>query len=165
MLKLPIIGDAPVDEVYEILVRDSATGVVKKGGEEIVKSLVYLLPQPLLCPAVTLSPTWGNGPNKIFSYCPEVFVGIGTNAPRVSLDVQGGTTYTRRIALGDADPTNMYGFFHLKTNGSGTLASPVLLIENLNSKLLQLDNKGLLRTRDVVVDIQSWPDFVFEPNV
>jgi hypothetical protein len=40
---------------------------------------------------VVQSPTWANGPNKIFSECPEVRVGIGTNAPAFSLDVFGSS--------------------------------------------------------------------------
>lgn len=35
------------------------------------------------------SPTWANGPNKIFSECPEVKVGIGNSAPTRNLDVTG----------------------------------------------------------------------------
>ena len=45
------------------------------------------------------NPTWSNGPNKIFSFCPEVFVGIGTNDPQKSLDVRG-TTQTRSLEVG-----------------------------------------------------------------
>jgi hypothetical protein len=35
------------------------------------------------------SPSWANGPNKLFSECPEVLVGIGTNTPTRNLDVRG----------------------------------------------------------------------------
>lgn len=31
-------------------------------------------------------------------------------------------------------------------------------------KLLQLDNDGLLRTREIKVDLNSWPDYVFNKN-
>ncbi len=34
-------------------------------------------------------------------------------------------------------------------------------INQSNYKLLQLDNNGLLYTREVKVNLQSWPDFVF----
>jgi hypothetical protein len=40
---------------------------------------------------IVASPTWANGPNKLFSACPEVKVGIGTNAPTHSLTVFGGS--------------------------------------------------------------------------
>ncbi len=38
---------------------------------------------------VVQSPTWANGPNKLFSECPEVKVGIGTTTPSRNLDVIG----------------------------------------------------------------------------
>lgn len=40
---------------------------------------------------VVQSPTWANGPNKLFSECPEVRVGIGTVNPAYSLDVFGSS--------------------------------------------------------------------------
>jgi hypothetical protein len=40
---------------------------------------------------VVQSPTWANGPNKLFSECPEVRVGIGTINPAYSLDVIGSS--------------------------------------------------------------------------
>ena len=54
-------------------------------------------------PGYTNNPVWNNGPNKIYSECPEVFVGIGNSAPRVSLDVNGNA-YISKIQLGLADP-------------------------------------------------------------
>ncbi len=44
-----------------------------------------------LAGGVNDSPTWANGPNKIFVECPSVFVGIGTNNPTRNLDVVGNT--------------------------------------------------------------------------
>lgn len=38
---------------------------------------------------VVESPTWANGPNKIFSECPEVKVGIGLTSPTRNLEVLG----------------------------------------------------------------------------
>jgi hypothetical protein len=43
------------------------------------------------------SPTWANGPNKLFSECPEVFVGIATNAPTRHLDVRGDIKTTAHL--------------------------------------------------------------------
>lgn len=48
---------------------------------------------------VQQNPIWSNGPNKIFSYCPDVFVGIGTNDPQKQLDVRG-TTQTQLLQVG-----------------------------------------------------------------
>lgn len=77
-------------------------GLVKKVSYD---SLVFMLkagiyapfpPGPqTLCdiPGYTNNPTWANGLNKIFSQCPQVNVGIGTDSPKVKLDVRG-TTYS-----------------------------------------------------------------------
>ncbi|MDX1653489.1 MAG: hypothetical protein R3277_13405 [Brumimicrobium sp.] len=45
------------------------------------------------------NPIWNNGPNKIFSRCPEVYIGIGTDSPLKLLDVRG-TTQTRKLEVG-----------------------------------------------------------------
>ncbi|MDX1652530.1 MAG: hypothetical protein R3277_08565 [Brumimicrobium sp.] len=45
------------------------------------------------------NPVWNNGPNKIFSRCPQVYVGIGTDSPQKLLDVRG-TTQTRILEVG-----------------------------------------------------------------
>jgi hypothetical protein len=46
---------------------------------------------------VVQSPTWANGPNKLFSECPEVRVGIGTNNPAFSLDVLGSSKISAHL--------------------------------------------------------------------
>jgi hypothetical protein len=146
-----------------------------------------------------LNPTWTSGLNKLYSQCPQVYVGIGTTTPRVNLDVLG-TTFTNRLAIGNIDPATISPFFHLKTNvtsatnttplflienGSAskllqltnqgvfklksiftgtTDATNVFLIENPTTKLMQLNNQGLLQVREVKVDLAVWPDYVFEKN-
>ncbi len=54
--------------------------------------------------------------------------------------------------------------FHILTSSNATL--PILVERTAGSsqpatKLLQLDNNGLLYVREVKVNLQSWPDFVF----
>lgn len=39
-----------------------------------------------------------------------------------------------------------------------------MIIENNTRKLLTLDNTGLLRAREIKVDVQAWPDYVFKPD-
>lgn len=108
------------------------------------------------------NPMWSNGVNKIYTDCPPVYVGINTNDPQVHLDVRG-TTSTARIAVG-VDPLSMDGKVHIKTNLSPGTSGTVLVAENSARKLLVLDNSGLLRAREIKVDVQAWPDYVFEED-
>ncbi len=139
-------------------------------------SLINFVQRGLYVPPVQLdfycaniapvAPTWSNGPYKIYSHCQDVNVGIATNEPRVNLDVRG-TTFTERIAI-NSDPTTMgYKLFHLKANYTHpSQASKVLfLVENHERALFQISNDGIVRTREVIVNLdQSWPDYVFTPE-
>lgn len=121
--------------------------------------------QPLLCPVnpngQPWTPSWTNEPGILYTVCPnDVKVGIGTDNPRSTLDVSG-TTQTNRLAMG-LDPTTMVGRFHLKAGGlSPSNNSVIFLIENTQRRLLQLSNQGLLQAREVKVDLETWPDYVF----
>ncbi|MEX1193191.1 MAG: hypothetical protein WEA99_14570, partial [Brumimicrobium sp.] len=42
---------------------------------------------------------WSNGTSKIFSLCPDVYIGVGTNSPQKLLDIRG-TTQTRKLEVG-----------------------------------------------------------------
>lgn len=113
-------------------------------------------------------PTWGNGLNKIFSPCPQVNVGIGTDAPRVKLDVRG-TTYSGQLAI-NADPLVLgTALFRLKStynlNSPTYGAAPIFVIENNERTLFQINNDGIVRSREIKVNLDaSWPDYVFEPS-
>jgi hypothetical protein len=64
---------------YDILLRNQNDGAVVKSTLEALQGNMY----SKICSTVNgviQSPTWANGPNKIFVECPEVFVGIGTNS-------------------------------------------------------------------------------------
>lgn len=45
-----------------------------------------------------------------------------------------------------------------------TNTDKVLLIRNPDRKLLQLTNDGVLRAREIIVDLTLWADYVFEPT-
>ncbi len=113
------------------------------------------------------NPQWSNGPNKLFSLCPQVFVGVGTSAPRVQLDVIGGTgIYSQRMTIGDLDPTIYNADFQMKTYHSVTTHPnrELFVVENPVRKLFVIENSGLIRAREIKVDLASWPDYVFENN-
>lgn len=136
----------------------------------ILKGGIYAPPVQLdwYCTNIApVAPTWSNGPYKIYSHCQDVNVGIATNEPRVNLDVRG-TTFTEKIAI-NSDPTTMgYKLFHLKANYTHpSQATKVLfLVENHERALFQISNDGIVRTREVIVNLdQSWPDYELRPNI
>lgn len=157
------IVDVPNFNNREILLINQ-NGLIQKSGVEAFIDMVYSKDCSLSGnnSGVVLNPTWKNGPNKIFVNCPDVFVGIATNNPRVSLDVRG-TAYANKLALGTINPQNAVGLLHIKNNNSSN-TDPIVLIEKPNQKLLQLNNDGLLFTREVKVSLENWPDYVFEKD-
>jgi cytoskeletal protein CcmA (bactofilin family) len=79
-------------------------GEVQKGEDEVLKSLIY---QPKLCNEpiagiLNYSPTWANGPNKIFlAECPSAAkVGIGTSNPSHKLHTVGDVLFTGTLQVG-----------------------------------------------------------------
>ena len=149
---------------------NNSTFLVLKGNglvESVEKSLIAdMLYQFELnqCPdpsAIVPSPIWYNGANKIFTNCPQVFVGINNSTPRVHLDVMG-TTQTNRLAI-NTDPILMSGWFHMKTTLPTANLSSVFVIENSQKKIFQINNDGLVLAREVKINLDNnWPDYVFE---
>jgi hypothetical protein len=98
-------GDSlSVSDKPDILFVDE-NGEVKKGEGGILKSLLY---QPKYCNEPTMaayanfSPTWANGPNKIFlAECPPTAkVGIGTSNPTHKLHTAGDVLFTSALQVG-----------------------------------------------------------------
>jgi hypothetical protein len=147
-------------------------------------------------PSVVTNPVWNNGPNKLYvSYCDNVNVGIGINAPQYLLDVRGLTFLTQlkvgspqatQLALINGfDPQSNRDIVHLGTihpstgnvselrfkithdgtvvmyNGGG---HSLIAYDDAGEKILQLENDGLLRTREIRIDAATWADFVFDKN-
>ena len=154
-----IVSDKP-----DILFVDE-NGQVKKGGDHVLKSLIYAA-KPCLEPVGVSNyvPSWAAGVNKIYlQECPTAArVGIGISNPRSKLDVIGTTT-TSQLAIGISNPADMVGKFHLK-NSSSANSNTIFLIENSERRLMQLNNQGLLNVREVKVDLEAWPDYVFDKN-
>lgn len=72
----------------ETILVSGADGITKKLTAAALKDIVYLRNCDLVGGIVS-SPSWANGPNKLFSECPQVLVGIGTSTPTRQLDVVG----------------------------------------------------------------------------
>jgi hypothetical protein len=136
-------------------------GKVLKGGAKSLIDYAYKMPCKTDPNGNVTNPTWSNGMNKIYSLCASV--GIHNSNPRVSLDV-AGKAYVSQLAIGGADPLQQTASFHLKSTLGANSAWAVFLIENNQRKLMQLNNQGLLNVREVKVDLEAWPDYVFEKN-
>lgn len=80
----------------EMILLSGADGVTTKAGIGIIKDIMYSRNCDITGGSVT-SPTWANGPNKLFSECPQVLVGVGTASPTRQLDVVGSAKVSSHI--------------------------------------------------------------------
>jgi len=102
------------------------------------------------------SPIWQSIPvNSQYGYlitgidCPAR-VGIGFNEPRVSLDVNG-TTFSRRIALGSANPIGQSQYFSLQAPFQNINHNYTIFeISNMTRSLFELNNNGVVKTIDLL---------------
>lgn len=108
-------------------------------------------------------PTWSNGLKKIYSNCPEVFVGIATTQPKFNLDVRG-TSYTTKLAIGTLTNDLVPTPFYLQTGLGQSVSSEIFLLENNGRKIFQINNNGTVKARDIIVNTQIWADYVFKPS-
>lgn len=144
-LKIKALGDSTLEDDGVLMI--NANGKVKNGGD--LKSLVYSESEFTPCKdenagnTMPASPIWLNGPGKLYTsnHCvPDVKVGIGQNNPSSKLHI---TTVVNR---------NTHPII-VDKRIEGT-ATPY--------KLMELDNNGLLYAREVKVNLDSWPDYVFD---
>jgi len=98
----------------ENIVFIDAYGDLKMGDPEDIGNAIYDFENEP-CPAGNIqSPVWQNGVNKIFTYCPQIKVGIGTDDPLYDLDVRGNGSFSDNLGVRTAPST----FSTVKINGS-----------------------------------------------
>ncbi len=136
-----------------------------------------------LAGGVNDSPTWANGPNKIFVECPSVFVGIGTNTPTRNLDVVGNTKVSGHLwsqgslSIGsDLNPfsklsvvnTNATAAIQVNTVGNTKPYQRLMFFEynNADTKILEVINTATNRTpfslkADGAMDIDNGTGRIF----
>ncbi len=140
---------------------ETATGVLEplfKSADGAVYKGPILATQNAAIPCLTLPDgSFANVPFWISNvataslytgFCSNSKVGIETDLPRVSLDNRG-TTYSNRLALGNADPLAMIEYFSLKINSSPATAYPLMAITSGVNNLFTLNSSGLVNTKFV----------------
>jgi hypothetical protein len=181
-----------------------ANGDLKKGDVGALGNYLYEEKQ---CPLGDIAnPQWANGINKIYSNCPQVFVGIGTSTPLYKVDVRGNTYTTGAAGIGtepalsdvqlllktqfnrevgicvDQQVSEPYSYAYKaivhdeQTKGLGIYSdlygkdiftmysNGKLEISNSTGKILQLEADGLLRGRQIKLDLVAWADYVFDDD-
>lgn len=98
------------------------------------------------------------------SECPA-WVGIGTDLPMTKLDVRGSGRFSQGIKVGNETTVHagLYIENYAQTNNP-YFDKLILIKDHENRKILQLDNDGLLRAREIKVDLDNWPDYVFKKD-
>ena len=148
-LKVKSLGDSTLEGDGILLV--NANGKVKNGGD--LKSLVYSESQTALPPCkdgndgytTPAAPVWLNGSGKIYtsSHCvPDIKVGIGQNNPNSKLHITSA----------------------LNRNTHPIIVDKYIQGNPTPYKLMELDNNGLLYAREIKVNLNAWPDYVFDVN-
>lgn len=159
----PNLAEATNFDISKLLFVDDQGFILKGNSDEATDYLANVI-YSKQCPtdpfADVPNPVWVNDTNKIFIDCPPVRVGIGNNQPRTRLDVTGGI-YGGVVMIGQ-NPATAEGRLHINSLLPSTSSSNVMIVQNNDRRIMQLDNSGLLRTREVKVDTQVWPDYVFD---
>lgn len=147
-LKLNARRDSTLEEDAVLLIDEN--GTVKSAGSSL-RSLVYSDSEFIPCKdenggnTTPASPVWLNGPGKLYTshHCvPDIRVGIGQNDPSSKLHI---------------------------TTALDKNTHPLIIDKNIQGstipyKLLELDNNGLLYAREIKVNLDAWPDYVFDAN-
>lgn len=97
--------------------------------------------------------------------------GLYIQAPssKYGLSIRSGALTDNAVQIVGTDGTTTR--FSVKASGLTEIYTPstvttdkLLVISNSTKKLLQLTNDGILRSREVIVDLTTWADYVFEPT-
>ena len=160
---LKVDGDLYLPNIAQLNALDGETflvsgehGVTKKLAVGILRDIFYSRNCDLVGGVVT-NPTWANGPNKLFSECPQVLVGVGTATPTKQLDVVGEAKVSGNlwangsISIGsDLNTfsklsivnTNRTAAIQVKTTGNSQPYQRLMFFEynNADTKILEVVN-------------------------
>lgn len=150
---LPLVDNTNLGNTldqYKLLLIDE-NGVVRRVTAETPIGVGEVGDSP--CTANGTRSRWYYGAYKTYIACPEVNVGISTTTPRVKLDVLG-TTYSKKIFLGDLEETNNQDIlFYLKANSNSALNGTIFNVNNSeNSSVFSITNNGIIHNKNLWVD-------------
>ncbi len=117
--------------------------LVKVSQNELAQSFGDVFYEPKGCSdEYKADPTWMNGLKKIYTRCPEVFVGINNNTPRVNLDVEG-TIYGKQLSFGSIDPSTISdNLIAGKANNNNPNKNIFNILGSNNDVLFRMNNRG-----------------------
>lgn len=94
------------------------------------------------------------------------WVGINTDLPEARLDVRGDAQFSKGVRIGHLGSVHSGLYIENKDLGGNQFLfdNLILVKDHADRKILQLNNDGLLRAREIKVDLASWPDFVFHKD-
>ncbi len=200
-LFLPTLDTVTNFETNKLLFVDES-GKLVKGGIDQLRMAIFgtgteqgpIGIEPCSFDIIQQNPVWYSAPYKLYSLCPDVKVGIGTDNPLHTLDVHGTariteTTYTNRLKVGkETSETGMIAGYYTGTTAStynllnlgvynpqDQTTIPILTIDPKGNLILRNKDEMIffvdadastptLRARRIVVDQHTWSDNVFQKD-
>lgn len=154
----------------QVLFIDPNSGELQMGE---IQTMSYPIPTGscMMNNGINPTPTWSNDTNRIFSYCPQVYVGIGTDLPNYTLDVRGTGYFQGGLRFGiDHTLNNAAAYIegYLPNVMSNSPIMRVMQEDNgVDRTLFLIERSGGLYCTSARVRLKEdipVPDFVFQPD-
>ena len=173
-LNIPNLNTTNELNDFSFLLTDENGAVVKSGihGVSTLGTILYSLSCSPANNGIVENPTWANGPNRIFNMCPEVSVGIGTNAPLYKLDVRGTGYFNTGIRVGNVTASTFTNTALIEGERVANQSSPLVRLsvkktDGTNEVRFKVESDGLVYCTAVKIRLSPTipiPDYVFKSN-
>jgi hypothetical protein len=164
-LGLPGLNTA--DHITGVLVLDENGKVQKMDGLQL-GTLPY---KPFtICDLANPHPTWSSEIGKIYSFCPDVRVGIGTNSPEYLLDVRGSGYFKSGLQVGNVQASSFPAAALIEGERTDASNAPLmrLSVKPANGAAqtrFKVEKDGRVYCTSVYVrPTAAIPDYVFRPG-